>query len=83
MGPSESTVREALGLLLEGLPDDAVVEGMHAVAEVLRQTYRSVKLEPPAWSVRRAPAGLSGDLPHRIDRDCDHEHEGGVRVRLL
>ena len=49
MGPSESTVREALGLLLEGLPDDAVVEGMHAVAEVLRQTYRSAKLEPPAW----------------------------------
>ncbi|HEX6747824.1 MAG TPA: hypothetical protein VF092_11075 [Longimicrobium sp.] len=49
LGPDEETIRIALGLLLEGLPDPAMTEGRRAVVDVLRRVYRSTGMEPPRW----------------------------------
>ena len=49
LGPGEQTVRAALGLLLDGLPEAAVAEGVAELVYVLRRIYRSVGLEPPEW----------------------------------
>ena len=51
-------MRAALGLLLEGLPESAVAEGVTELVYVLRRVYRSVGLEPPEWMghlLRKSP----------------------------
>lgn len=58
LGPGEHTVRAALALLLEGLPEAAVAEGVTELVYVLRRIYRSVGLEPPEWMghlLRKSP----------------------------
>jgi hypothetical protein len=49
LGPTEQTVRAALAVLLDGVPEASMGDAIGEVVGVLRRLYRSVGVAPPEW----------------------------------